>query len=183
MLSFLLSLCLQYPQWGCQVEAMKAEYMRRSFVEPVLEAMADAHDIRMDSEASVILILGTIAKESEFGLYTRQIKGPALGICQTEPDTLAWLVDDILERPRYGSLRALWDVYRGSLSPELAVETSWQASIFMCRLRYWVVPAPLPSKHDIEGLADYWNDFYNLNETVGFPHEWIEKYNKFVVGT
>ena len=162
---------------------MRADLMSQFFVKPVLQAMADAHDVRMDSEASVILVLGTIAKESDFGLYTRQIQGPALGICQTEPDTLAWLVEDVLERPRYGALKALWDVYRSDLSPELAIETSWPASIFMCRLRYWVVPAPLPGKNDLEGLAEYWDSEYNINPTAGFPHEWIEKYKKYVVGT
>ena len=48
-------------------------------------------------------------------------------------------------------------------------------AIIMCRLKYRRVPKKLPNT--IEGMADYWKQYYNTSLGKGKPSEFIEKYN------
>lgn len=126
----------------------------------------------LHSASAVELLLGTCAKESDFGKSRRQIGGgPALGVMQMEPATFGWL------QGRYSS----------SL-PELigrnAEDLVWddRLSVIMARLRYLVVPSPLPPANDVEGMARYWKQHYNTPTGRGTVEEFIANYNMFVLG-
>lgn len=57
-----------------------------------------------------------------------------------------------------------------------------ELQILSCRLVYWFKSAsPIPSEHDIEGLAGYWKKYYNSYLGAGTVDGAIEKYNKYVI--
>lgn len=112
--------------------------------------------------------LGTIAKESHFGTYLRQVGGgPALGVGQMEPATFEWLQGKY--RTRFPQLRL-----------RTAGELVWdlRLAILMTRLRYYAVPEPIPS--DLEGQARYWKKWYNTEKGAGTVAQYIECYDRYV---
>lgn len=134
----------------------------------LIERVLGEYDLH--SEAAVNLLLGTAAQESHFGTYIRQIRGPARGVFQMEPATFEWLqrhysdkYPDIKER-RFEELE--WDL---------------RLAIIFARLRYRVVPDPLPRADVIESLAEYWKQYYNTVHGAGTVEEFVKNYNRFVL--
>lgn len=122
------------------------------------------------SEAAVNLLLGTAAQESKFGTYLRQLNGgPAIGVFQMEPKTFYWLQEEYGEKYGFDNRKPddlEWDL-------RLAILTS--------RLRYRIVPDPLPASDDLPGMAAYWNDHYNCNPRYGTDEEFVNNYTKYVL--
>ncbi len=160
---------------------MKSEIMGKYYVEPVLEMMAE-YDPVMNSSASVDLMLGTIAKESDFGRYNKQIEGHALGITQVEPETALWLLDKISEdkyRQLAETLRTLMVKPVSDPDNFLAeLQSNWHVSIFFARLKYYFIPEPLPD--DLAGQASYWAVYYNTPAGKGTVNQYLYKYRQFV---
>ena len=137
----------------------------RDLIEHVLGDYPD-----LVSESAVQLLLGTAAQESGFGTYLRQLGGgPAIGVFQMEPKTFLWLREhyrhkypEIAER-LHGELE--WDIRLG---------------ILMARLRYRIVPTPLPPAHHLGALAAYWKESYNTVHGAGTVEQFIANYRKFV---
>lgn len=122
------------------------------------------------SEAAVNLVLGTIAQESKFGTYLRQLgSGPARGICQMEQPTFNWL-------------KGVYGRKYPKLGAALFEEVEWDLylAILVCRLRYRVVPEPLPAADDLLGLARYWKKYYNTYLGKGTESEFIANYRRYV---
>lgn len=124
----------------------------------------------LSSESAIQLLLGTAAQESHFGTYLRQLGGgPAMGIFQMEPKTFLWLRDKY--KTKYPEIESRevtdleWDL--------------WLA-ILMARLRYRIVPVPLPDAHHIGALATYWKEHYNTVHGAGTVEQFIANYRKFV---
>lgn len=136
----------------------------RNLIERVLEEHG------LHSEAAVRLLLGTAATESRFGTYLRQMHGgPAVGIFQMEPGTFYWLKECYGIRFRH-------------ILPRTAEEMEWdlRLAILMARLRYYVVPAPLPEPENIMALAQYWKRNYNTPQGRGTIQDFIRNYTQFV---
>ncbi len=137
-------------------------------------------EIDMYSKSAVNLLLGTAAQESGFGTYLRQLgNGPALGVFQMEPATEKDIWDNYLQfragiRNRIGDLTGVY--WPGSL--HLKGDLIYQ--IIMARLHYRRVPEALPSPNDIEGLAQYWKQYYNTPEGRGTIREFIHNYFKYL---
>lgn len=157
---------------------------RSEIIRPALKA-AD-----MWSEAAENLVLGTAVQESLLVWLKQRGAGPALGFYQMEPAT----ADDICHR--YLSTRSELAVRLAKatwphiVSPppfshlsakeiaRLLVEDLRFATI-MCRLRFWMMPAPLPAANDIDGLARYWKRWFNTDLGSGKASEWSDKYRRF----
>jgi len=161
---------------------MKVEQVENYIINPVLDACAQIEP-RMRSNSIKQLLLGTMAQESAFGLYSRQVGGgPALGPFQIEPATEKWLREDYLARkPKLKNIASLLlhDAPRDDEYYNVQLETNWRYGAFMARIRYWVVPDPLPDQ--LEGWAEYWDKHYNANPNHGFPEDFIKAYNKYVM--
>ena len=135
--------------------------------------------IDMYSPEAVELLLGTAAQESHMGKYIVQIRGPAKGIFQMEPNTH----DDIINN---------WLRYKPRLKPRLlatagadSFDSKWLVSnlryaAFFCRLHYRRVPSSLPAADDIQGLAVYWKRHYNTYLGAGKTSEFVANYRKYV---
>ena len=157
---------------------------RAEIVRPALKAA------ELWSEAAENLVVGTAVQESVLAWVKQRGAGPALGFYQMEPAT----ADDICHRflatrpslaVRLG--RATWPHCQNPTAyshlgtkdiARLLVEDLRFATI-MCRLRYWMMPAPLPEAHDIDALARYWKHYYNTVLGSGKAVEWAEKYRRF----
>ncbi len=138
----------------------------RSLIVKVLTSV----DSALCSDAAINLLMGTVAQESKFGEYIRQIRGPALGVFQMEPDTFDWL------RDKY-SIK-----YPAVLQGRMVEELEWDLflSILTARLRYRVVPEALPSSSNVLALALYWKQHYNTPIGAGTVEQFEKNYARYV---
>jgi hypothetical protein len=134
-------------------------------------------DIGLYSTDAVNLVQGTIAQESAGGKYIRQIKGPALGICQMEPFTFSdhfnWL-----SKHKWGLFNRIIEAC-GTDMREEDLRYNLKLSIAMCRVHYRRRPEPLPNS--IDGYAAYWKRWYNTYLGAGTEKEFINNYKKYVL--
>lgn len=146
---------------------MNAQQLKELVIEPVLQ------DIGLYSEVAVNLLLGTAAQESRMGYYIKQVKGPACGIYQIEPETANWLLN------KYGdkSEHYLNEVH--TVEEQLVFDLAIQTVI--CRLKYYSIKEPLPDDpNDVWKLANYWKKYYNTHLGKGTPEEFVANYRRHV---
>ncbi|NBQ16891.1 hypothetical protein EBU24_01095 [bacterium] len=117
------------------------------------------------SDAAINLLLGTFAQESHLGKWRKQIKGPALGICQCERATFDWLKK---KYPKF--IKSEFEM----------IENDDSLAIIVTRLRYYTILDPLPEANDLPKLAKYWKDFYNTKYGKGTVEEFISNYRRLV---
>lgn len=174
---------------------------KHELVLPVLERMS-VYFRGADHPAAVNLMIGTAFKESHGGTFLVQIGGgPALGFWQGEPATEASLWANHL---RYHKSRrdfvcsiipageaAAWRQYiegmrqaekLGVAKKNTPVAPNFRRAMFdlqyalvMARMKYWVRSFDWPEDpNDIQALAEIWDRIYNVNDSHGFPHEFVE---------
>lgn len=156
--------------------------LQEHIIVPTLTAMD------MYSPAAVNLLMGTAMQESHCGKYLVQLGGgPALGIFQVEPATAQDIIFRYLKkRPQLCKrFDAGWsgvnkepinwqDVELKQVCKELVGNLHFATA--MARIRYWMVPEPLPAADDIAGLAAYWKTHYNTHLGRGTEAEFIDNY-------
>lgn len=130
------------------------------------------------TQASENLLVGTAVQESNLDYLVQMGGGPALGVFQMEPATHKDIWRYLSEiNPTLGEalkpLSAAWPVNDQQLVTNLSYATA------IARVRFWMVPDPLPGADDIEGLAQYWKTHYNTYLGAGKPEEWSEKYRRY----
>ena len=164
---------------------MNATQLRDHIVDPVLRHM-DMH-----SESAVLLLMGTAAHESHLGHYIVQRGGgPACGIYQMEPTTASDLLYRYAaNRPAIASNLA---AIAGITAPELLslphsqlrlkLISDLRLQTAMARLRYWMVPEPLPPVEDIRAIAEYYKAHYNTRLGKATPDDFIADYQRYVIG-
>lgn len=134
--------------------------------------------INLFSQDSCNLVLGTIAQESAYGKYRRQIGGgPALGICQMEPNTFHDIVFNFLHYK--SELSALVMSVAGITEYKAEdLEFNDKLAICFCRLQYYRCKEKIPST--VEGYADLWKLRYNTIYGAGKKEDFITNYKRFV---
>lgn len=150
--------------------------LRELVVRPTLKL------ITLWSPAAENLILGTAGQESKMGTYLKQIgTGPALGIYQMEPATHKDLWDSFLRfRPEIRKLIIpLLSNNNINIDPQEMVFNLAYATA-MARLKYKRVKEALPATDDIDGLANYWKQYYNTPEGAGTVEEFKANYQRYV---
>ena len=157
---------------------------RAEIVRPALKA-AD-----MWSEAAENLVLGTAVQESLLAWVRERGAGPALGFYRMEPAAAHDICHRFLSTRSELSMSLGKATWPHCVSPtgyshlnkqdiaRLLVEDMRFATI-MCRLRYWMMPHPLPAATDIEGLSNYYKKWYNTVLGKATPGEWADKYRRF----
>ena len=105
----------------------------------------------------VNLLLGTACVETNCGEYLYQLKGPACGIFQIEPNMLY--------------LKGL------TLDENLCYNLMYQ--IFMCRVFYLRFSEKIPST--LDGQAKYWKKYYNTYKGKGTIEQYKLKWSKYNV--
>jgi hypothetical protein len=113
--------------------------------------------LMLDSPAAEQLVLGTAIQESNAGTYLIQIRGPAVSPWQLEPATVADLYARVPER--FAEKLAAFAM--PSVSALAQLPGNLYLACALCRLRYYVDPAPLPDAGDAPALAAYYKRVYN----------------------
>jgi len=148
----------------------------RSFIRRVLEQEGLA------GRAPVELLMLTAAQETHLGKYLFQIKGPAKGIFQIEPNTEA-LVWEWTARERPEKLSSLMALSTGFFD----LEGNLAYQVLLARLNYLSWPYPIPEvsgeiqDQEILDLAKYWKRFWNTKHGAGTVDEAVENYKRFVL--
>jgi hypothetical protein len=126
------------------------------------------------------LMMATCANESNLGEYRTQVgSGPARGIFQMEGEDH----DDIWNN----YLKYHMDLYSkihqisGPCTADDMINNDPYA-IVMCRVHYMRKPGNLPDAGDIEGIWAYYKQWYNTPAGGATHDQFIQKYNKFVLG-
>ena len=137
---------------------MNSQQLHDLIIKPTLKYMGGNYN----SKDARFLSLCTAAIESKCGYYIKQIKGPALGIWQMEPNTH----DDI-----WGNCDALrrgdTSVFVNSLrvgepfSPHTNLVVSPMYACAMARLKYSMDSEPLPKHDNFRAVYDYYKRIYN----------------------
>ena len=133
------------------------------------------------SEDAVNLLLGTMAQESAFGKYRRQLgNGPALGVFQMEPRTHDDIVKNFLSYHKDLGKKILEISGLAQFSP-MQLEGNDRYAISMARMQYWRFPDRMP--HDIQGYAMLWKSRYNTPLGAGTVEEYVKNYHKYVLNS
>lgn len=173
---------------------IKPDDFESRVIRPTLKRLA-AFDSRLYTEASVVLLMGTAAQESDFGYYMDQIGGgPGLGPFSVEAATNESLWRHYLSKPSKALLREIVlgmvpessQISRSdagfdyiSVDPE-QLATNLIYSTAMARIKYWPKKGAIPSENDILAMGEYWDKHYNVNAEYGTPKEFVESFEKFL---
>lgn len=150
-------------------------YNRTQLESSIRRLLATAPRASIASEDAVDQMLGVAAQESGFGHYLYQLRGPAKGLMQVEPATARWLEDALAP-----DLVAWLKSWRDDETIEHALEYRLDYNIACARLRFWVVPEPLPAAGDLPAQAAYWKRYYNTYVGKGTEAEYMAAYRNFV---
>ena len=149
-------------------EAMDEAAHREGAIDP---------DQTFASEDAALMLLGTLATESDMALYSRQVRGPALSPYQIEPATYDDLFANwIAFRPAVQ--RMMEDLF-GEAKPE--VQRLIYDGVFstcIARLLYWRVPEALPAGRHQQ--AAYYKQYYNTNSGKGSVTKYLEDCRTYV---
>jgi len=131
------------------------------------------------NNTALSLLIETAAAETLLGDF-RDTTDYAAGTSLTQQDepTFDWLKGKYANHSINEKLKANFDVDLAKVEYRELEHSPLLAFIF-CRLRYYVVPAPIPTS--LEGRANYWKQHYNSSAGKGTPAEYIHRC--FHVGT
>lgn len=136
-------------------------------------------DLLLYSDDAIELLLFTCATESQGGTYLHQIKGPALGIYQMEPNTYndIW-VNYIHNRPDI-LLRMVHNFGCSQMPSEDRLIYDLRFATAMARLHYARVSEPLPKQDDPHSIWDYYKAHYNTSQGSATKSGAFSRYDNF----
>ena len=152
--------------------------LRTYVIRPTLQFMG------MWTQVGEDLVTGTAIQESK-ATYLHQLgAGPALGIFQMEVATHddCWtnfinfrsdIKDKLVQLVMNGGNCPMFQIPAQEMTGNLFYAAA------MCRIRYKRAPAGFPQPGDIQGLADYWKQWYNTPQGAGTADEFLNNYNQF----
>ena len=132
------------------------------------------------SETAVELLMLTCAQETHLGKYLKQVKGPARGIFQIEPNTEKDMWKTLAEKKSHAVIRHKISLleFPGEAKGFTNMEMNLAYQIAMARYYYYRIPMQLPDS-TIQALATYWKKYYNTYLGAGTVEEAVANYNRF----
>lgn len=147
---------------------------RTLIVEPVLSTL------KVYSKDAEELLVFTCAAESLGATFLQQVKGPAVGIYQMEPNTYTdiW-VNYIRSRSQLALLMA---IHYGcnKIPPVERLIYDLHFATAMARIHYLRCPGNLPDAKDVDAMWAYYKKFYNTEKGKAKKEESIKKYQDFI---
>jgi hypothetical protein len=153
---------------------LNVEQLRDLIIKPALSKL------QLFSDVASELLVFTCAVESDGGTYLKQLKGPALGIYQMEPATYNDIWQNYL-RSRHDYLMMLggnFDAYRMPSENRMVYDLCYATA--MARLHYRRCVRALPEKGDIEGIWQYYKDYWNTEKGKAKKEPSLKKYQAFL---
>lgn len=138
------------------VDGLDAQQLRELIVRPTLQY------IGLHNPAAENLVLGTALVESGAKFIKQVGGGPALGICQMEPETHDDIWANYLRyKPELAQklqgLMTSAEITRGAAE----MIGNLYYAFGMTRVHYLRAPDRLPASADVVGMARYWKRYYN----------------------
>lgn len=151
-----------------------ASQLRELIIRPALL------DLVLYTDEAMELLVFTCAVESDGGTYLKQLKGPALGIYQMEPEDYNDIWTNYIRN--HQSLMMMLSTNFGvvSIPDEARLLYDLRYATAMCRIHYERAQAKIPTKPDPEHLWDYYKSFYNSHLGAATKEQSIEKYLTFI---
>lgn len=147
---------------------------RSLIIEPVLSKL------KVYSKGAEELLVFTCAAESLGGTFLAQVKGPALGIYQMEPNTYTdiW-ANYIRARNQLATLMALH--FGCNKVPDLdRMIYDLHFATAMARIHYLRVTGNIPDPANVEAIWDYYKEHYNTELGKAKKEDAIKKYQSFI---
>lgn len=149
---------------------------RELIVKPVLTSLM------LYSPGAEELMVFTCANESLGGTYIKQVDGPALGIYQMEPATY----DDIWHTfiMNHDQLRLIFmsNFNLSNIPSPARLIYDLHFATAMARLHYDRFRDPIPDPKDLEGLWNYYKEFYNTSKGSAQKDSALDHYHRFCLG-
>lgn len=163
---------------------MRTQILLDYVIKPSLKAMGE----RYSSMPALQLLLVTVAVESSMGKYIKQVKGPALGIFQIEPDSHKDLWDNFINfNPEIKSklLAMLPDNARGDGPFAMSARhncliSNMAYSACIARLIYFRYPDPMPSFDDKDGMWEFYKKRYNSSLGATTKDKFLDSWKRFI---
>ncbi len=128
---------------------------RKSIIVPALS------DLQMYSDEAEELLVFTAATESLGGTLLTQVKGPALGAYQMEPNTYTDIWTNFIRyKSNIVSILAL-NFDAGKIPSPNRMVYDLRFATAMARIHYFRVQEPLPPKDDVQAIWEYYKAHYN----------------------
>ena len=139
---------------------MDAQQLHDCIIKPALEYMGGNYN----SKNARFLLLCTASVESNCGYYIKQVKGPALGIWQMEPDTYNDIIDncDAINESNikfYNKIQGLWGFNNYGIVHALISHPMYACA--MARLKYSMDKELLPDSENFRAVYNYYKRIYN----------------------
>lgn len=147
---------------------------RSLIIEPVLSKL------QLYSKNAEELLVFTCATESLGGTLIHQIKGPALGIFQMEPNTYTdvW-VNFIRNRNQLATLMAMH--FGCNKIPDVSrMIYDLHFAAAMARIFYARIMDALPDASNVDAIWDYYKKYYNTEAGKAKKEDAIKKYQNFI---
>lgn len=147
----------------------------RQLVNSVLHVLQPEIKYSLDAEN---LILGTIAQESAYGKYRKQINGVALGIIQMEPKTFNDIVNNFLKYHK-DIAEKIKQIAHINVFSSADLVSNDKLAICFCRLQYYRQKEAIPST--LNEQAAYYKKYYNTPLGKATIEQYIENYKRYVL--
>jgi len=138
------------------------------------------NDLLMYSQNAEELMVFTCAVESLGGHYLKQVKGPALGIYQMEPQTYNDIWQNYIHN-QGGLLLKLFSNFGLTYMPaEDILIYDLRFATAMTRIFYQRIKEPLPDYRNVDAIWAYYKKYYNTELGSATKVESINKYTNFL---
>jgi len=127
------------------------------------------------SDNAVELLMLTCAQESHLGTYVKQIKGPAKGIFQMEPNTEKDIYENYLRYKPDLAMKIRGLSFDCPVPDDLHANLAYQ--IAMARIQYFRSPQTIGD--NVTSWANLWKLCYNTPLGKGTTEEAMANYEKF----
>ncbi len=138
------------------------------------------NDLLMYSKNAEELMVFTCAVESLGGTYIAQVKGPALGIYQMEPQTYNDIWQNYIMLHGNLLMRFLSSFHIVFMPPEEMLIYDLRFATAMTRLFYARIKAPLPPADDVDAIWEYYKLYYNTPLGAAQKDASMMKYLNFI---
>lgn len=123
-----------------------------------------------------LLLLETIAQETNMGTYADKTIGAGMGLCQF--DELPF--KDVKDRTSISNKNKIYEHFGIDLDLVRWEDLRYNPllSIIFCRLKYILVPSAIPS--DLESRALYYKKYYNSYVGKATPEQYIKNAKRYL---
>lgn len=141
----------------------------RQMVQDVLESIGKNYA----TSNAINLLVMTAAQETHLGRWLYQVRGPAQGIYQMEPNTVHDLWQNGLSNHMRDRIAEEYRPSRWSLKYDLAYQT------ILARLYYARFEEPIPA--NIREMAEYYKKYWNTEAGDATPRQALDNYLRYGV--